>query len=136
MPDSLDHLYKSILAARNLDPAKSRTARLFQDGIQKMAKKLVEEAVEVSLDAVHGDRRKVILESADLLYNLTVIWAEAGIKPSEVTDELKRREKLLGIAEKLPKRIQRREANGKTEKTGKSGKSEKFDSGKRIAGSV
>ena len=110
MTDSLDRLYKSILAARNLDPARSRTARLFQAGIQKMAKKLVEEAVEVSLDAVHGDRRKVILESADLLYNLSVIWAEAGIRPGDVADELRRREKLMGIAEKLPKRIQRREA--------------------------
>ncbi len=103
MPDSLERLHKSILSARGLDPAQSRTSRLFQSGVQKMAKKLVEEAVEVGLDAVHGDRRKVILESADLLYNLAVIWAEAGIKPSDVSEELARREKLMGIAEKLPK---------------------------------
>lgn len=81
-----------------------------------MAKKLVEEAVEVGLDAVHGDRRKVILESADLLYNLAVIWAEAGIRPSDVGEELLRREKLMGIAEKLPKRRHKR---GKFARSGK-----------------
>lgn len=117
MSDSLERLYKSILGARDQDPAHSRTARLFQAGVHKMAKKLVEEAVEVSLDAVHGDRRRVIQESADLLYNLSVLWAEAGIRPADVEDELKRREKLLGIAEKLPKRIQKREAKGAGRKT-------------------
>lgn len=107
MPDSLVRLHKAILTARLLDPGQSKTARLFQDGVPKMAKKLVEEAAEVGLDAVGGDRRKVILESADLLYNLAVIWAQMGIKPSDVEDEMHRREQLYGIAEKLPKRAQK-----------------------------
>jgi phosphoribosyl-ATP pyrophosphohydrolase len=45
----------------------------------------------------------VVRESADLLYNLTVLWASAGVKPEDVWREMERREDLLGIAEKLPK---------------------------------
>ena len=47
MTDSVDRLYAAILAAKDLDPATSRTARLFQRGPSKMAKKLAEEAIEV-----------------------------------------------------------------------------------------
>jgi phosphoribosyl-ATP pyrophosphohydrolase len=45
----------------------------------------------------------VVRESADLLYNLTVLWASAGVRPEDVWREMARRERLLGIAEKLPK---------------------------------
>ena len=103
MSDSLERLYLDVLAARGLDPATSRTARLFQRGPAKMAKKLAEEAIEVVIDAVHGDSKAVIRESADLLYNLTVLWAAAGVRPADVWREMARREDMLGIAEKLPK---------------------------------
>ena len=103
MTDSLDRLYQAVLAARDLDPATSRTARLFQHGSGKMAKKLAEEAIEVVIDAVNGNREAVVRESADLLYNLTVLWAAAGVRPDDVWAEMGRRENLLGIAEKLPK---------------------------------
>lgn len=103
MSDSLERLYLAVLAARDLDPAISRTARLFQRGPSKMAKKLAEEAIEVVIDAVNGDSEAVIRESADLLYNLTVLWASAGVRPEDVWREMTRREDMLGIAEKLPK---------------------------------
>ena len=103
MSDSLERLYVAVLAARDLDPATSRTARLFQRGPSKMAKKLAEEAIEVVIDAVNGDSEAVIRESADLLYNLTVLWASAGVRPEDVWREMTRREDMLGIAEKLPK---------------------------------
>ncbi|AND86994.1 MULTISPECIES: phosphoribosyl-ATP diphosphatase [Bradyrhizobium] len=103
MSDSLERLYLAVLAARDLDPATSRTARLFQRGPSKMAKKLAEEAIEVVIDAVNGDTDAVVRESADLLYNLTVLWASAGVRPEDVWREMTRREDMLGIAEKLPK---------------------------------
>ena len=103
MSDSLDRLYDSVVAARGRDPSTSRTAKLFRDGVQKMAKKLVEEAIEVGLDAVQMNRESVILESADVFYHLAVIWAECGVSPSDVMGEIDRRERLYGIAEKLPK---------------------------------
>ena len=103
MSDSIERLYQAVIAARDLDPADSRTARVFQRGPAKMAKKLAEEAIEVVIDAVSGKTDAVIRESADLLYNLTVLWASAGVKPEDVWAEMARRERLLGIAEKLPK---------------------------------
>ncbi len=103
MSDSVDRLYQAVLAARHLDPATSRTARLFQRGPTKMAKKLAEEAIEVVIDSLSGKTDAVVRESADLLYNLTVLWAAAGVKPEDVWKEMERREHLLGIAEKLPK---------------------------------
>jgi phosphoribosyl-ATP pyrophosphohydrolase len=93
----------AVLAAKDLDPATSRTARLFQRGPSRMAKKLAEEAIEVVIDAVNGDAQAVVRESADLLYNLTVLWASAGVRPEDVWREMARRELLLGIAEKMPK---------------------------------
>jgi phosphoribosyl-ATP pyrophosphohydrolase len=103
MSDSLERLYQAVLVAKDLDPAVSRTARLFQRGPAKMAKKLAEEAIEVVIDAVNRNPEAVVRESADLLYNLTVLWASAGVRPEDVWREMARREHLLGIAEKMPK---------------------------------
>jgi phosphoribosyl-ATP pyrophosphohydrolase len=105
MTDSLDRLYEAVLAARDGDPATSRTARLLQSSRSKMAKKMAEEAVEVVIDTVHGDTAAVIRESADLMYNLVVLWVAAGVHPDDVWAEMDRREQLLGIAEKVPKRM-------------------------------
>ena len=105
MSDSLDRLYEAVQAARDGDPATSRTARLLQAGRGKMAKKMAEEAVEVVIDTVHGDTAAVIRESADLMYNLVVLWVAAGVHPDDVWAEMDRREQLLGIAEKSPKRM-------------------------------
>src|SRR4029450_4089483 len=105
MSDSLERLYQAVIAARDLDPATSRTARLFQRGPSKMAKKLAEEGIEVVIHALYGQTAAVVPESADLLYNLTVLWASAGVKPEDVWREMERREDMLGIAEKLPKSV-------------------------------
>ena len=53
--------------------------------------------------AVAADTAGVVRESADLLYNLTVLWAALGVRPQDVWYEMKRRENLLGFAEKMPK---------------------------------
>jgi phosphoribosyl-ATP pyrophosphohydrolase len=103
MTDSLDRLYEAVMAARTADPASSRTARLLRAGRSKMAKKLAEEAVEVVIDAMNGHSDAVVRESADLLYNLVVLWVASGVHPKDVWTEMERRERLLGIAEKLPK---------------------------------
>jgi phosphoribosyl-ATP pyrophosphohydrolase len=103
MTDSIDRLYNAVLAARENDPAVSRTAKLFQGGIEKMAKKLGEEAIEVGIATIKGRRHEVIEESADVIYQLCVIWAECGISPNDIRREMDRRETLYGIAEKLPK---------------------------------
>jgi phosphoribosyl-ATP pyrophosphohydrolase len=104
MSDSVDRLYAAVIAAKHADPATSRTAKLLRAGRAKMAKKLAEEAVEVVIDAMHGETDAVIKESADLIYNLVVLWVAAGIEPKQVWAEMNRRERMFGIAEKLLKR--------------------------------
>ena len=111
MADSLERLYTQVIAAKTADPAVSRTAKLLRAGRSKMAKKLAEEAIEVVIDAMNGEREPVIRESADLLYNLVVLWASAGVRPSDVWDEMSRRERLFGLAEKVPKKLV--ETNGR-----------------------
>ena len=103
MTDSLDRLYQQVLSAKDADPSVSRTARLLRAGRGKVAKKMAEEAVEVVIDAMNGDREAVVRESADLLYNLTVLWVASDLRPADVWNEMKRREDLMGIAEKMPK---------------------------------
>lgn len=103
MASPVERLYAAVLHSRSLHPSVSRTARLFSEGRGKMAKKVVEEACEVALDAVQGERRRVVEESADLIYNLTVLWAEMGVKPAEIWAEMERRERAYGLAEKLAK---------------------------------
>jgi phosphoribosyl-ATP pyrophosphohydrolase len=103
MSDSLERLHKSVVALQKGDPAVSRTARLMRSGRAKIAKKMAEEAVEVVVDVMRGDREAAIRESADLLYHLVVLWADAGIRPQDVWTEMDRRERLLGLAEKPPK---------------------------------
>ena len=105
MTDSVARLYDAVIAAQDADPAKSRTARLLRAGRAKMAKKLAEEAVEVVIDAMQGQPEAVVRESADLIYNLVVLWAHAGVRPDDVWAEMRRRELMFGIAEKLPKRM-------------------------------
>ncbi|MBX9828526.1 MAG: phosphoribosyl-ATP diphosphatase [Xanthobacteraceae bacterium] len=106
MSDSLGRLFEQVVAAKGADPSVSRTARLLHAGRSKMAKKLAEEAIEVVIDAMNGERDAVVRESADLLYNLVVLWSEAGVRPQDVWEEMARRERLFGLAEKLPKKIQ------------------------------
>lgn len=103
MTDSVERLYAAVMAAKNGDPATSRTSRLLHAGRAKMAKKLGEEAFEVVIDALHGNRDAVVRESADLLYNLVVLWVASGVDPQDVWNEMNRRERLFGIAEKLMK---------------------------------
>jgi len=105
MTDSIDRLFRAVVAAKAADPATSRTARLLRSGRSKMAKKLAEEAIEVVIDVIDGNTDAAIKESADLVYNLVALWVEAGIEPAQVWAEMERRERLFGIAEKLPKNM-------------------------------
>jgi phosphoribosyl-ATP pyrophosphohydrolase len=96
----LERLYELIESRRGGDPEKSYVARLLERGTSKIAQKVGEEAVEVALAAVSGKRRKVVDESADVLFHLLVLWADAGVKPEEVFAALRDREGVSGIDEK------------------------------------
>ena len=98
--DILERLYRVIESRKGADAATSYTAKLFADGRAKIARKLGEEAVEAVTAALAGGKPELVAESADLLYHLLVLWADAGIAPAEIWAELERREGTSGIAEK------------------------------------
>jgi phosphoribosyl-ATP pyrophosphohydrolase len=97
---TLDGLYSVIKSRRGADPARSHTARMFLRGPAKIAQKFGEEAVEAVIEGAHGNGKALVLESADTLYHLLVLWAACGVKPAQVWKELKRREVRSGVAEK------------------------------------
>ena len=101
--DRLARLATAVQAVRAGQQASPRTTKLLMAGIPKMAQKLVEEAAETAIEAVREQRATFVNESADLLYNLVVLWTELGVAPAEVWAEMDRREAMLGLAEKLPK---------------------------------
>lgn len=106
----LDRLWETVERRRVAGNATtSHSARLMARGTDKVAQKLGEEAVECVIEAVRGNRAATVLESADVLYHLVVLWVDAGIRPEEVWAELRRREGISGIAEKAarPKGIVR-----------------------------
>lgn len=69
----------------------SYTARLAAEGTKRIAQKLGEEAVELALASVDGDRNEAINEAADLVYHLLVLLNVQGIKLLDVANELARR---------------------------------------------
>lgn len=103
MTDVIQRLYAAVTLERGENPKTSRTAKLFADGRTKIAKKLVEEASEVSLEYATNNRDEVIHESVDLIYNWVVLLSDMGIRPAEIWEEMARREAEYGIAGKLPK---------------------------------
>ena len=96
----LEELFAVIEARRGGDPDESYTARLFERGTGKIAGKLGEEAIEAIVEAMRGDRGRLVSESADLLYHLLVLWADQGVSPGEVWTELAGRQGVSGIEEK------------------------------------
>ena len=96
----LDQLYSVIQNRKDDNPEASYTAELLSKGMPKIAQKVGEEAVEVITAALIENENKVIKECADLLYHLLVLWAQKGVTPENVWNELRRREGTSGISEK------------------------------------
>lgn len=96
----LDLLYATVAGRKGSDPEKSYTAKLFAKGRKKIAQKLGEEAVETVIAALVESPENVVGESADLLYHLSVLWAEVGVRPEQVWAELAKRQGISGIDEK------------------------------------
>lgn len=72
-------------------PEKSYTTSLFLSGINKMAQKVGEEAVETIIEACNGTDERLIYEGADLLYHLIVLLTSKGYRIEDLARELKER---------------------------------------------
>lgn len=72
-------------------PEKSYTTSLFKSGVNKMAQKVGEEAVETVIEACNGTDERFIYEGADLLYHLIVLLTSKGYRIEDLARELKER---------------------------------------------
>ena len=106
MRHAIERLYAELLVRGGDDERHPRAAKLLSGGSTRIAQKLGEEAVELALEVVKGNRDEVVLESVDLIYHLAVVWASMGIALSEIWEEMDRREQLTGLAGKLPKDLE------------------------------
>ena len=87
---SLDKL-EEVIASRKSSNGTSYTSRLFQSGINKIAQKVGEEAVELVIEAKDNDQKKFLNESADLLFHFLVLLSAKGSNLKAVADVLKSR---------------------------------------------
>lgn len=74
-------------------PEGSYTTSLFKDGINRMAQKVGEEALETVIESVSGNSERVVYEGSDLLYHLIVLLTSKGLRIEQLADELKARHK-------------------------------------------
>ena len=100
LAEVLQRLDDTIADRRGADPSASWTAKLLAGGMERIAKKLGEEAVETVIAAVQGNADALAAESADLLYHWLVLLAAAGVPPDAVAAKLEAREGQSGVAEK------------------------------------
>ncbi|MCZ8156333.1 MAG: phosphoribosyl-ATP diphosphatase [Leptospira sp.] len=83
---------EEVLRKRKSDlPDKSYTAELFRDGIDRILKKIGEEAGEVIIAAKNNDEKELIHEIADLLFHLEVLLIEKGMSLETIARELQKR---------------------------------------------
>ncbi len=69
-------------------PEGSYTTSLFKDGINRMAQKVGEEALEAVIEAVNGTNERLVYEGADMLYHLIVLLTEKGLRIEDLAKEL------------------------------------------------
>lgn len=87
----LEELEELLKKRKSELPEKSYTADLFKKGIDRILKKIGEEAGEVIIAAKNTDEQELVHEVADLLFHLQVLLVDKNIPLSKVEDELKKR---------------------------------------------
>lgn len=100
MSDILDRLAETLEARKGADPQSSYVAKLYAKGVDGILKKVGEEAAETIIAAKAGDKAQIVYEVADLWFHTLVLLAQQGLHPTDVLDELARREGVSGVAEK------------------------------------
>ena len=92
---AIQQLYDLIERRKETRPEGSYTTKLFNEGIDKIVKKLGEEAVETVIAAKNESTERIVEETSDLLYHLVVTLVEKGVTLEEIRDELQKR-KVVG----------------------------------------
>lgn len=89
----LKYLQQFIDKRRDQMPEGSYTTSLFKKGVNRMAQKVGEEAVETVIEATNGTEEGFIYEASDLIYHLTVLLSSKGYSIETLATELKKRHK-------------------------------------------
>jgi len=89
----LEELFSVIQDRKQTLNEESYTAKLFQEGIERISQKVIEEASETGIAGIKGDKTHIAQETADLMYHTLVLLAATGITPEDVWEELRKRRK-------------------------------------------
>ncbi len=85
---------QSVIQERHLKmPRGSYTTELFTKGVNKIAQKVGEEAVETVIEAIDGNNERLVYEASDLVYHLLVLLENQGLSLTDIEEELSRRHK-------------------------------------------
>ena len=87
------YLQDFILRRYNEMPEGSYTTSLFQKGINRMAQKVGEEAVETVIEATNGTNDRLVYEASDMIYHLIVLLTSKGLRIEDLAEELVKRHK-------------------------------------------
>lgn len=87
----LEGLHELIKQRKQDAPEGSYTAKLFESGVNKIAQKVGEEAVEVVIEAMEPETKLLEEETADLLFHLLVLLVEKGVALEDVVEVLRKR---------------------------------------------
>ena len=89
----LEDLFATIQDRKSARPEGSYTTKLLNKGVDKIAQKVVEEAGEVAISGVKSDNEQLVREVADLMYHSLVLLSATGVKPEQVWQELRSRQR-------------------------------------------
>ena len=96
MDDCIQAVYETILERRDHPAENSYTRYLFDQGIDKILKKVGEESAETIIAAKNGKEKETVGEISDLIYHLMVLMVAQDIPLTAVMDELDRRSQKIG----------------------------------------
>ena len=102
--DVLAELYDTLQEPKRANAQDSYVASLYRDGLDKILKKVGEEATETVIAAKSGDRAALVHELADLWFHSLVLMAAKDVPLSELTAELARRRGRSGLDEKASRK--------------------------------
>lgn len=106
MENIIKELYEVIKDRKENRDESSYTSYLFNNGIDKILKKLGEECTEVIISAKNNNKEEQVLEIGDLIYHLLVIMAELNISTEDIEKELNKRRKKINNLKKERREIE------------------------------
>ncbi|MGN1203344.1 MAG: phosphoribosyl-ATP diphosphatase [Eubacterium sp.] len=99
--DYIKNEYQIILERKDAQQEGSYTCYLFEQGIDKILKKVGEECTEMVIAAKNNDKAETVYEITDLIYHTLVMMANQGITPEDIEAELEKRAAKAGNLKKF-----------------------------------